>query len=566
MDEAYLEVNCLEDVCHAPIETIITLFIIKYCASKVRIRFIRCGKKADERSYTIDVSSFSYTLSEMSDVPSYARFCYLPNIIVNKTSCVAGLCAILRQIIKSSIAEQPAHYCHTLLGFKYSSLLACSESSVWTKFCEVDMISTMKTLNQEETDKSELPVNLARFECHMSHQPRMHNFYKYTMSKKFAPGGITTQDRSIIPQYDYANGNSVTLADMIILVCVHIIFNLIKDKKVLKILPLTVKWYEKVIQDNVILKCLICLPEQGGSKFIGTNYSLPVVDNQSLVRRRYKSRNRIFTKQEVVDSTLEHIKKFRVNTKLNEEPFGADVTIDWNKIPQEATPVGGGLPIARLKRKFEQLENLCQPVIKLAVSGNVIVDFCSGSGHLGILVAYMLPECTVILLENKEESLNRAKERVAKLQLKNVYFYQCNLDYFKGQFDIGMSLHACGVATDLVIQHCMRINAVFVSCPCCYGAIQICHHITYPRSDLFKKLINTTDYLAISHAADQTHEASNAKTKQGYACMAVIDADRRLLAEEFGYTVHVSKLIPESCTPKNHLLVGIPGNRVMTGS
>ena len=46
----------------------------------------------------------------------------------------------------------------------------------------------------------------------------------------------------------------------------------------------------------------------------------------------------------------------------------------------------------------------------------------------------------------------RAVHRVQSLGLTNCRFYQGNMDYFKGRFDIGVSLHACGVATDLVIQ------------------------------------------------------------------------------------------------------------------
>ena len=54
-------------------------------------------------------------------------------------------------------------------------------------------------------------------------------------------------------------------------------------------------------------------------------------------------------------------------------------------------------------------------------------------------------------MENKEESLMRAILRVKRLGLSNCRFFQGNMDYFTGKFDIGVSLHACGVATDLVI-------------------------------------------------------------------------------------------------------------------
>lgn len=68
-----------------------------------------------------------------------------------------------------------------------------------------------------------------------------------------------------------------------------------------------------------------------------------------------------------------------------------------------------------------------------------------------------------------------------------IYLFQCNLDYFIGRFDIGVCLHACGVATDLVLQCCLDKNASFVICPCCYGNIQNTHTVTYPRSNVFRE-------------------------------------------------------------------------------
>lgn len=45
----------------------------------------------------------------------------------------------------------------------------------------------------------------------------------------------------------------------------------------------------------------------------------------------------------------------------------------------------------------------------------------------------------MILIENKEESLVRARERSAQLGLMNIGFIQANLDYFTGNFNIGVS-------------------------------------------------------------------------------------------------------------------------------
>ncbi|GJQ80269.1 putative methyltransferase [Trypoxylus dichotomus] len=274
---------------------------------------------------------------------------------------------------------------------------------------------------------------------------------------------------------------------------------------------------------------------------------------------RYKPQNRIYTKQFDIENSLSIIQKSNIEIINSIIPFGHEVDFDWSAIPLDANPEGGALPRKRAGRKCEQLENLAKAVIKIACKEKfTIVDFCSGSGHLGILLAALLPNCEVILVENKEKSLERARERIKKLRLENVCITQCNLDYFKAKFDIGVSLHACGVATDLVIQNCINNKAHFVSCPCCYGGIHNCYHLKYPRSTEVSKLqISNKEYLNIAHAADQTHDEKNAKTEQGFLCMDIIDTDRKLMAESHGYTVHLGKLQPPSCTPKNNLLVGL---------
>ncbi|XP_034939263.1 glutathione S-transferase C-terminal domain-containing protein homolog isoform X2 [Chelonus insularis] len=500
----------------------------------------------------------------MFELPVNAESCELPNLILNQSSCIAGLCACLRQIIKLASQSNVQHWCHNLLGFKDSCLLACAETSTWTKFCEIDLISTLKQFTKDPYT-SELPPNIVRFEAHMAQPVRLHNIKKYTTSKKFILENLILKDEcNSTLEHCYAEGSFMTLADLIIFICFHILFMFLEKEKLFKLLPLTGKWYNRIRETERIEKCLNIFPREI-KNISATDYLPPILsDHQSLYKsdaKRYKPKSKWFTKQEDVEKSLELSRKIIINSKFTSVTDLNDFQIDWNKIPAEATPEGGLLPLKRLQKKFHQLENLCKPVIKLASPGDVIVDFCSGSGHLGILVAYLLPQCTIVLLENKEISLNRSKERVKKLKMTNIKFFQCNIDYFKGSFNIGMSLHACGVATDLVIQHCLRQSAIFVSCPCCYGSIQDCHHITYPRSNIFKSKINLRDYLILCHAADQTHDEKNIKTKQGYDCMFIIDTDRKLQAEQYNYTVYLTKLTPETCTPKNHLLIGVPKNK-----
>lgn len=64
--------------------------------------------------------------------------------------------------------------------------------------------------------------------------------------------------------------------------------------------------------------------------------------------------------------------------------------------------------------------------------------------------------------------------------------------------------------------------------------------------------------MVLAHSADQTHKEEYAKSDQGEKCMRIIDVDRCLHAEEHNYNVYLTKMKPETCSPKNNFLVGIP--------
>jgi hypothetical protein len=255
-----------------------------------------------------------------------------------------------------------------------------------------------------------------------------------------------------------------------------------------------------------------------------------------------------------------------VSKPEDDEEAADSFSVDWQTVPRLVHPMGGHLPEKRMLKKCQQLESMAREVVRI-VKGHplgsawspVIVDFCSGGGHLGILVAHLIPNATVCLVENKEESLRRAIERVQLLELSNCRFFQCNLDYFCGSFDLGVSLHACGVATDLVLKSCLDRSASFVSCPCCYGAVRENHVLEYPKSNAFKKMNwKFKDYLIVGHTADQTH-ATSAKDLQGRRAMDIIDSDRCREAEESGRyeAVELKTLRPPECTPKNNIIVGV---------
>lgn len=588
MDELYVQTlsEPVGGFVAVPLETLITLFTLKYCRQTENyLTFV--VKPGHKPSFNVKITSFTFELIKEEEIVGIVGTCQMPVMIVGDgTTCVAGLCAVLRQVVKSVVKNSPGHRCHSLLGFRQGCLMACAESSVWTRFCEVDIINTVRNLMCTDffPNLVTLPEDVARLEIHLGQPLRIHNVHKrnqdYISSKGVTQLKSKNGTRNMIEgkhitvgqnleielEHCFAEGPVMTLADIILFPCVHIILQIVRNVYLQPYIPLTTRWYEHVkVQDGV--EEAVGIIRDIPNKIIDdlyVKYILPDVPKQSLYKsdpKRYKPRNRVFTRQEDVETSLKVVAEVGIIVDWQQYPFGCELEFDWGAVPYEAHPEGGQLPAFRMQRKGQQLENLAKAVLKVAKPGHTIVDFCSGSGHLGIILAYLLPRCQIILLENKEESLSRACQRVVKLKLTNVTFCQCNLDYFCGKFDVGVSLHACGVATDLVIQRCISENAVFICCPCCYGSVQNNHILTYPRSKVFQdSALTLRDYLVLGHSADQTHDEHNAKTDQGKICMGIIDTDRCLQAKEAGYTVTLAKLIPESCTPKNNLLVGIPQN------
>ncbi|KAJ8912553.1 hypothetical protein NQ315_006625 [Exocentrus adspersus] len=542
--------------CLIDIESLIILYIYKLIDSEnVQLVIHFLSQMPVESTITVDLSNIKHKV--ITERPEMTLYCIWP-IVVSRKCITAGLCSVARLLLKR--CDKP--HIKTLLGFREACLLAHLESSIWTKFCEVDMISTTKKLLRNDFfdgNKFYLPEDVARFEFHMLQPVRMHNIYKLarkTSNDKNLKSSVPICDLNLI--HLYSEGILMTLADIILFPCYMVLLNkcpvsLLEDK-----IPLTVKWFRQMVKFNLPgLNYQLLGPVQTFNEVIQPEFirhSLYTADPT-----RYEPEKRICTKQGNIDFALKVVSTLEDEINNSILPFGHEVPFYWTDIPLEANPTGGALPEKRASRKQQQLENLVKAVVKIATDKCCrIVDFCSGSGHLGILLALLLPNCEIILIENKEQSLKRARDRIDNLGLANVITIQSNLDYFHGSFDIGVSLHACGVATDLVIKNCIKHNADFIVCPCCYGGIKNCYNLEYPRSEQFQKIdFDHKNYLSLAHAADQTHDAHNVKTKQGYVCMDIIDTDRKLHAKSCGYEVHLGKLQPVTCTNKNNLLVGL---------
>ena len=578
MGTLYLESCCDTDSCSrsVSVESFVVLHAIKCLdlqndSTDISVVFVETDFDFCESRVPVNFHLVSHSVRKQSDqsLANEAKICKLPVFVAKQNGLlkiVAGLSSVLRQLLYLKSVDHP------LLGFRQSCLIACAEVSVWTRFCEVDVIKSVKSVLLDSKSRMTcIPRDVARLEEHLSRAPRLHNARKHRQAYAKAIGSNESEEE--LPHL-FAEGPSMTLADIMLFPCFYILLSGFAPDALEEALPLVFSWYARLLTCDqlqqgleMLTSLLPMLPSQ--NLHAGDAYVVPQVPRESLYKSdpsRYKPRsNKMFTHQEDVEASLAIVDNLSTEHEITQlmKPYGADQDFEWQNIPPEIHPEGGHVPHKRQLRKAEQLENMTKAVMKLAKPGHILVDFCSGSGHLGLLLAWVLPSCTVLLLENKDISLQRAADRVRKLGLSNVQLVQSNIDYFQGKFDIGIALHACGVATDLVLQICEAKRAAFVVCPCCYGSIQSGHTVTYPRSKLFKSsILEPKDYLVLGHCADQTHGEEGLKTAQGNLCMAAIDTDRLLHSLESGYEVHLSKMKPQTCSPKNNLLVGTPKERV----
>jgi len=540
------------------IKTLISVYLYRLSDSptlqlKIRALPLKSKTMLLEIDLGCVIHGIIYETTELSGL------CIWPVILIDNY-VVSGLCSVARQICKLSNKATV----RKLLGFREACLVACAESSVWTKFCEIDIIQTIDSLLQHsfiQENSFTIPKDVVKYENYLSKPVRMHNIYKIARDHhKDKSLTNSTPREKLNVLHEFAEGPYITLSDHILYVGFQIFFkycqnyvSLVKEK-----IPLVLSWFNRL--QNLGLPELNLYFHFNHANIID-KVIIPGINKVSLYNAdptRVVSVKH--TKQYKIVSALDLVSILKIDGTNSILPFGFQQLFDWKSVPLGANPMGGALPAKRADRKCEQLVNLAKATLEVVGTKKYrIVDFCSGSGHLGILVATLLPNCQVILVENKEMSLLRARETILKLKLSNVVVVQSNLDYFVGEFDLGMALHACGVATDLVLQMCFKNRADFVCCPCCYGGIKDCHQVSYPRSSKFKSVFSDdhSRYFNLAHAADQTHKEQNAKTKQGYFCMDVIDTDRKLFAESCGYKVHLGKLQPVTCTNKNNLLVGI---------
>lgn len=243
----------------------------------------------------------------------------------------------------------------------------------------------------------------------------------------------------------------------------------------------------------------------------------------------------------------------------------SDVSIDWQNLPYGVSVAGGKLPTNRCSRKTVQVENLMLPVMKILnkIEGSKIkvVEFCAGSGFVALPLAHLYKHVEFVIIDCKMKSLDIARERIRDSNLTNVRIVASRIEEYTEIFDIGIALHACGIASDITIDTCIKSHAAFICCPCCIGKISLAR--TKPLSLKFQSILSEMQYCGLVRAADFSHSdqtfiSSRSVDRERRLCKCYVEEDRLEYAREMGYETALILMQPVNASPKNDVLIGWP--------
>ncbi|KAF0304260.1 Glutathione S-transferase C-terminal domain-containing [Amphibalanus amphitrite] len=412
-----------------------------------------------------------------AQLPAEVADCRLPAAhLPAERLCVAGLCAVVRRAVKTVDGlrwPDGGHYCRrddSLLGFRRGTLAPPADASLWTRFCERDVPEALRAALAATRVKFTVPAELLQFEHHM-HQPlRVHNVWKQDQAsggtvRAWGSGDHRTALQCV--RHTYAEGHVLTISDLLLYPCLRLLTEALRPHglRLSEAAPAVSQWMAAVeAVPGLAETWAACFPpEQPGQP--GPRLAL--------------------------------------------------------SLPRAVCPPAGWPANSTSSRTW--------PGWRCAPHGPATPSSTSAAAAATwvLLLAVLRPDCHVVLVENKEESLRRGQDRAAALNLTNVSLYQCNMEFYRGQFQLGVALHACGVATDLVAERCLAAGAALVCCPCCYGAVHDFGSVRYPRSAAGRRTgAAPRDWLVLGHAADQTHADGSEKSRQGRRCMALVDSDR----------------------------------------
>ncbi len=207
---------------------------------------------------------------------------------------------------------------------------------------------------------------------------------------------------------------------------------------------------------------------------------------------------------------------------------------------------GNGRVFDKKQAKFRQInrfiEHIAQIYKHLPCDGEInVLDLCCGKSYLSFAVYHYLTvtmnrKVNMVGIDLKNDVIDFCNTTAKNLGYSGLHFHACNIDDYPyvSPVHLVVSLHACDVATDIVLTKAIELGAkVILSTPCC-------------QKELLQNL--STD------AFEFITKYPMLKKK---LCDALTDSLRLERLSAYGYDVTALELTDPDDTPKNVLLRAI---------
>lgn len=337
------------------------------------------------------------------------------------------------------------------------------------------------------------------------------------------------------------------------------------ENKVLQKLVLSKSTDKNVLRANgrlTLVKGETCLALETfykDGKAIQKNYSLKdgIELILSLIPERFKQLN-IMTSGGNCEVKVSKKNKITVINKIKMDK-ASEVEVSHNKqkkyIIPDNEPVDflielgvqdkNGRIFDKKRSKFKQINRFIETVADVEesiINGDslYILDLCCGKSYLSFAVYYYFTKIKGLNVEMdcvdlKKDVIEYCSSVAKKLNYTGLNFIAGDINDFKVKRvpDLTVSLHACDIATDIVLLKGINSSSrVIMSTPCC-------HHEVMGQ---LKEKGEMTDFL-MKHSI----------LKQKFAD-SLTDSLRCMVLEAYGYEVNAMELIDPEETPKNVLI------------
>ena len=263
-------------------------------------------------------------------------------------------------------------------------------------------------------------------------------------------------------------------------------------------------------------------------------------------------------------------------------PVVASDGIAFDKLPPALNPMAGELASKpeRVRRKQLQLRSLALRVsreIRFQQERGVavqVVEIGAGSGHLGLLLAYLHPSVEFVLCERKEHSVLCCEQRVRECSLHNVRVFSGDVREMRAGATLVVGLHLCGSLTDMALRLSSQLRASFVISPCCYGQLAKpppSAALGTEDCELLAGVLEPSLLSTICSGADFVYSVAEDSSDADYLAsrpfcaakrsMRCVDWARlvRYMQGEPAARCMMASLRPLSCSQKNNVIIGRVG-------